>query len=254
MEKIRTTVNGDISVVVGAASGIGKATALLLSQRGATVILLDVNEVGITKLAEEIRASGGQASAKVIDMSDHSNITSVIQEIGKEFGKIDSLVNAVGVTGPTGVNVEDVSWSDFQKTLTINLFGAIWITQEVLRVMKPLKYGRIAQVASIAGKEGNPGMAPYNTSKAGLIGFVKGVSKEVAPFGILINAIAPAVIRTPINENTTKETLAYMLAKIPMGRMGEVEEVAEAIAFMVSPECSFTTGFTFDVSGGRATY
>ena len=254
MEKIRTTVNGDISVVVGAASGIGRATALLLSQRGATVILLDVNEVGITELAEEIRAGGGQSSAKVIDMSDHSNITSVIQEIGKEFGKIDSLVNAVGVTGPTGVNVEDVSWSDFQKTLTINLFGAIWITQEVLRVMKPLKYGRIAQVASIAGKEGNPGMAPYNTSKAGLIGFVKGVSKEVAPFGILINAIAPAVIRTPINENTTKETLAYMLAKIPMGRMGEVEEVAEAIAFMVSPECSFTTGFTFDVSGGRATY
>lgn len=254
MQQRKTTIDGDISVVVGAASGIGRATALLLSQRGATVLLLDVNKEGITKLAEEIRSIGGQAVAKVIDMSDQTNISQVIKDISKEFGRIDSLVNAVGVAGPTGINAEDISWPEFQKTLNINLFGAIWITQEVLRVMKPLKYGRIAQVASIAGKEGNPGMAPYNTSKAGLIGFVKGVSKEVAPFGIVINAIAPAVIRTPINENTAKETLTYMLSKIPMGRMGEVGEVAEMIAFMVSPECSFTTGFTFDISGGRATY
>jgi 3-oxoacyl-[acyl-carrier protein] reductase len=254
MQKSRTTVNGDISIVVGAASGIGRATALLLSERGATVVLLDVNGAGINNLAAEIKSNGGKATAKVIDMSDHANISSVVKEISEEFGKIDSLVNTVGITGPTGVNVEDISWPEFHKTLTINLFGAIWITQEVLHVMKPLKYGRIAQITSIAGKEGNPGMAPYNTSKAGLIGFVKGVSKEVAQFGILINAVAPAVIRTPINENTAKETLAYMLSKIPMGRMGEVEEVAEMIAFMVSPKCSFTTGFTFDASGGRATY
>jgi NAD(P)-dependent dehydrogenase (short-subunit alcohol dehydrogenase family) len=120
--------------------------------------------------------------------------------------------------------------------------------------MKQQKYGRIVHVASIAGKEGNPGMSPYNTSKAGMIGFIKGVAKEVAPDGVSVNAVAPAVIRTPMNADTSEETLKYMLARIPMGRIGEPEEVAETIAFMASKACSFTTGFTFDTSGGRATY
>jgi 3-oxoacyl-[acyl-carrier protein] reductase len=134
------------------------------------------------------------------------------------------------------------------------LYGAIWLTQAVLPIMKSQKYGRIVQVASIAGKEGNPKMAPYNTSKSGLIGFVKGVAKEVATLGITVNALAPAVIKTPINENTSEEMLKYMVAKIPAGRLGEADEVAEIIAFMASKACSFTTGFTFDISGGRATY
>jgi 3-oxoacyl-[acyl-carrier protein] reductase len=120
--------------------------------------------------------------------------------------------------------------------------------------MKEAKYGRIAHVASIAGKEGNPGMSPYNVSKSGLIGFVQGVAKEIAPDGIVINALAPAVIRTELNANTNEETLKYMISRIPMGRQGEVEEVAEMLAFMASKACSFTTGFTFDASGGRATY
>jgi 3-oxoacyl-[acyl-carrier protein] reductase len=120
--------------------------------------------------------------------------------------------------------------------------------------MKSQKYGRIAQVASIAGKEGNPKMSPYNTSKSGLIGFVKGVAKEVAALGITVNALAPAVIKTPINENTSQELFDYMIAKIPAGRLGEADEVAEILAFMASKACSFTTGFTFDISGGRATY
>jgi 3-oxoacyl-[acyl-carrier protein] reductase len=120
--------------------------------------------------------------------------------------------------------------------------------------MKAKKYGRIAHVASIAGKEGNPGMHAYNASKSGMIGFIKGVAKEIAPEGITINALAPAVIRTPMNSGVTPETLAYMLGRIPMGRVGEPEEAAEMLAFMVSKACSFTTGFTFDTSGGRATY
>jgi 3-oxoacyl-[acyl-carrier protein] reductase len=156
--------------------------------------------------------------------------------------------------GPTNTKVEDMDWAIFEKTVSINLFGAIWVTQAVLPHMKARKYGRIAHVASIAGKEGNPGMHAYNTSKAGLIGFVKGVGKEVAGDGITINAFAPAVIRTPFNAGTSDETLKYMLGRIPMGRVGEPEEAAEMLAFMVSKACSFTTGFTFDASGGRATY
>jgi 3-oxoacyl-[acyl-carrier protein] reductase len=138
--------------------------------------------------------------------------------------------------------------------MAVNLYGAIWLTQAVLPIMKSQKYGRIVQVASIAGKEGNPKMAPYNTSKSGLIGFVKGVAKEVATLGITVNALAPAVIKTPLNENTSEEMLKYMVVKIPAGRLGEVGEVAEIISFMASKACSFTTGFTFDISGGRATY
>ena len=120
--------------------------------------------------------------------------------------------------------------------------------------MKSNKYGRIVHIASIAGKEGNPGMSPYNTSKAGLIGYVKGVAKEIATSGITINAIAPAVIRTPINETVSDEIQKYMVSRIPVGRLGEPNEVAELIAFAASKACSFTTGFTFDISGGRATY
>jgi 3-oxoacyl-[acyl-carrier protein] reductase len=147
-----------------------------------------------------------------------------------------------------------VKWTDFEKVLQVNLYGAIWLTQAVIPSMKEKKYGRIVHLASIAGKEGNPGLSPYNTSKAGMIGFVKGVAKEVAPHGIVINSLAPAVISTPMNSNTSEETLKYMISRIPMGRVGQPEEVAESVAFMASKACSFTTGFTFDASGGRATY
>ena len=250
----RTSVVGQISLVTGAASGIGRAAAVLLASRGAHVVALDVNEAGLTSVVDEIKSKGGKATYKLFDLGSEEKIRATIKEIESEFGRIDSVVNAGGITGPTGVVTEDISWDAFHETLTVNLFGAIWLTQAVLPLMKERKYGRIVQVASIAGKEGNPGMSPYNTSKAGLIGYVKGAAKETAPFGIAINALAPAVIRTPINDATSEETLKYMIARIPMGRVGEVEEVAEIIAFMASPACSFTTGFTFDISGGRATY
>lgn len=254
MSEVRTSIAGQISIVTGAASGIGRSVALLLASRGAHVIALDLNEAGLNSVVDEIKSKQGQATYKLLDLGSEERVRVVIKGIENEFGHIDSLVNAGGITGPTGVVTEDISWEAFHKTLSVNLFGAIWITQAVLPLMKQRKYGRIVQVASIAGKEGNPGMSPYNTSKAGLIGYVKGVAKEAASFGITINALAPAVIRTPINSDTTEETLKYMIARIPMGRVGEPEEVAEMIGFMVSPACSFTTGFTFDISGGRATY
>ena len=254
MSQDRTSVTGQISVVTGAASGIGRASAVLLASRGAHVVALDVNESGLKSVVDEIKGSGGSASYSLFDLGSEENVRSTIKSIEKEHGRIDSMVNAGGITGPTGMQTEDITWDQFLKPLTIDLFGAIWITQAVMPLMKERKYGRIVQVVSIAGKEGNPGMSPYNTAKAGLIGYVKCVAKEAAASGVVINSLAPAVIRTAINENTTEDTMKYMISRIPMGRIGESEEVAELIAFMASQACSFTTGFTFDVSGGRATY
>lgn len=254
MTKNQNALAKQVSIVTGAASGIGRACALLMAERGSHVVALDINGEGLRSLVQEITENGGDASSYIFDLSSESGIRSIVKNIEGQFGKIESVINAGGITGPTGVATQDIEWSEYQKTLTVNLFGAIWLTQSVIPLMKANNYGRIIHVTSIAGKEGNPGMSPYNTSKAALIGYVKGVAKEVAPFGITVNAIAPAVIRTPMNATTSEESLKYMISRIPMGRLGEVDEVAEMVAFMASKACSFTTGFTFDASGGRATY
>lgn len=244
--------SGQIALIVGAASGIGSAAAALLESRGARIIAVDFNLEALRNLQSDLSLQDDQIVQ--LDISNQDDVQRTISAIYASEKRIDVLINSAGVTGPSNVKVENISWSDYEQVIQVNLFGAIWLTQQVLPIMKTQKYGRIVHVASIAGKEGNPGMAPYNTSKAGLIGFVKGVGKEVAPDGITVNAIAPAVIRTPMNAVTSEETLKYMIARIPMGRVGEADEVAELIGFIASRACSFTTGFTFDVSGGRATY
>lgn len=244
--------DGQVVLVVGAASGIGRAAAQLLASRGATLVIADLDKVGLASLQRELSLGANQI--KTVDLSSQSSIQELVASVITDHGQIDALVNTAGIVGPTNTKLEDTDWAAFEKTVAINLFGTVWLTQAVIPHMKSKKYGRIAHVASIAGKEGNPGMHAYNTSKAGMIGFVKGVGKEVAADGITINAFAPAVIRTPFNAGTSDETLKYMLARIPMGRVGEPEEAAEILAFMVSRACSFTTGFTFDASGGRATY
>jgi 3-oxoacyl-[acyl-carrier protein] reductase len=243
---------GQVVLIVGAASGIGRSAAELIASRGATVVVADLDKDGLSSLQGDLKLQTTQV--KSVDLSNQSSIQALVTSVLTDHGQIDALVNTAGIVGPTNTKLEDVDWAAFEKTVTINLFGTIWLTQAVIPHMKTRKYGRIAHVASIAGKEGNPGMHAYNTSKAGMIGFVKGVGKEVAADGITINAFAPAVIRTPFNAGTSDETLKYMLARIPMGRVGEPEEAAEMLAFMVSKACSFTTGFTFDASGGRATY
>ncbi len=238
--------------VVGAGQGIGAATAKMISERGGKVFAMDLSLDGLQKLRSEIQLPDEQVQQ--IDVSNPDSVRETIAEAIRVAGKVDALINTVGVVGPSSTSVENIDWSDFERTLQINLFGAIWLTQAVLPAMKGAGYGRIAHAASIAGKEGNPGMAPYNVSKSGMIGFVKGVAKEVAKDGITINCITPAVIRTPMNVNTSEETMNYMISRIPMGRVGEPEEVAEMLAFMASKACSFTTGAVFDASGGRATY
>jgi 3-oxoacyl-[acyl-carrier protein] reductase len=252
MSNVLINFNGQVVLIVGAASGIGRAAAQLIESRGGTVVIADINKVGLASLQKELGLKDKQV--KSVNLGDQSSIQALITSVISDHGQIDALINTAAVVGPTNTKVEDVEWAAFEQTVTVNLFGTVWITQAVLPHMKAKKYGRIAHVTSIAGKEGNPGMHAYNISKAGMIGFIKGVGKEVASEGITINALAPAVIRTPMNADTSDETLKYMLARIPMGRVGEPEEAAEMLAFMASRACSFTTGFTFDTSGGRATY
>ena len=244
--------DNQVVLVVGAASGIGRAAAQMIASRGGTIVIADFDKTGLASLQKELGLKDNQVES--VNLGDQSSVQALVTSVISNHSQIDAVINTAGVVGPTFTKLEDVEWAAFERTVTINLFGTVWLTQAVLPQMKKRNYGRIAHVASIAGKEGNPGMHAYNTSKSGMIGFIKGVAKEVASEGITINALAPGVIRTPMNADTSDETLKYMLAKIPMGRIGEPEETAEMLAFMVSRACSFTTGFTFDASGGRATY
>ena len=245
---------GQVVIVAGGGAGIGAAAATLLASRGAMVVVSDVVLTNAEKVAAEINGSGGKAVARELNVADQNGVSNFINTVAKEFGRLDAIVNSAGIVGPTNTPLEKITAADIEKVLAINLLGAIWLTQAALPIMKAAQYGRIVHVASIAGKEGNPGMTPYVLSKSAMIGFVKAVAKEVATEGITVNAIAPAVIKTPMNANTSEETLKYMISRIPMGRLGEADEVAEMISFAASKACSFTTGFCFDTSGGRATY
>jgi 3-oxoacyl-[acyl-carrier protein] reductase len=164
------------------------------------------------------------------------------------------MVNCAGIVGPTSTKITDYSTEDFDRLYQVNQRGTFLMTKYAVKAMEPFGYGRILLIASMAGKEGNPGMIGYSASKAAVIGIVKSIGKEYATAGITINGLAPAVIKTAMNADTDPKQLEYMVAKIPMGRLGEIDEVAKISAWIVSEECTFTTGFLFDISGGRATY
>ena len=243
---------GDYNVVVvGAASGIGLQTARFLAGQGVRIAALDRNKDGVEAAAKEL---GGKAIARSVDVADWAAVQSTIDGIAKELGKIDALVNCAGITGKTNVPTHEVEIDDFDAVYRINLKGAFLLSKAVIPHMLARKYGRILHVASIAGKEGNAGMAAYSSTKAGLIGLVKTLGKDYAESGITVNGLAPAVIRTPMVDALPQATIDYMTAKIPMHRCGELQEAAELIGWIVSPACSFTTGFTFDLTGGRAVY
>lgn len=240
--------------VVGAASGIGRAAAVLAASRGAEVICLDRDGDGVQSVAAGIVASGGKASSHVIDIADPTTQQPVWDAVLGEGRPLHALVNCAGITGRTNIQAHVVDPDDFNRVYRINMLGALLVSQAVLPHMLDRNYGRILHIASIAGKEGNAGMTAYSATKAGLIGMVKSMGKDYAATGITINALAPAVIRTPLVDAMPEAQVAYMTDRIPMGRCGELAEAAEMIAWIVSPACSFTTGFTFDLSGGRATY
>lgn len=236
------------AIISGGASGIGQAIARRISSEGGQVAVFDLDPQGLKNARQE-----GMAAFSV-DVSSEESVKEGIAQVIELFGRVDILVNSAGIVGPTSTRIVEYQSEDFQRVLQVNLFGSYYMVKHSLPPMLARSYGRVLLLASMAGKDGNPGMVGYSTSKAGVIGLVKAVGKEYAESGITINAIAPAVIRTPMNERTSPEQLQYLTERIPMKRLGTVDEAAALACWIVSDEASFTTGFVFDLSGGRATY
>ncbi|CAN5397509.1 SDR family NAD(P)-dependent oxidoreductase [soil metagenome] len=245
---------GKIAIITGSADGIGKGVACRLAKEGAVVALFDINYELLQMTVQELKNEGLQAKGYVVDISCESEVCEAVKKVEEEFQRIDILVNAAGIVGPTNTKITEFATEEFDKIYQVNLRGTFLITKYVLKIMAAAGKGRVLLIASIAGKEGNPGMIGYSATKAGVIGLVKGVAKEFADTQITVNGLAPAVIKTTMNDNTSVEQLAYMTAKIPMQRLGTVDEVAAMSCYIVSDENSFCTGFIYDISGGRATY
>lgn len=243
-----------LAIITGGAEGIGKGIAERIASEGGRLSLFDINKTLLEGTVEEFRNKGFDADGYVLDISSENSVVQAIQQVEEKHGQIHIMVNAAGIVGPSATKITDYPVEEYDKVYAVNLRGSFLMTKYAVKAMEKYNYGRILLLASIAGKEGNPFMTGYSSTKAGVIGLVKGIGKEYAQTGITINGLAPAVIKTPMNEKTAPEQLAYMTAKIPMGRLGTIEEVAALSCWILSKEASFNTGFVFDISGGRATY
>lgn len=243
-----------VALITGAASGIGFGIARRLGQEGCHVVLMDIDSAAVESACAGLTQQGMRASTITADITDPQQVEASVSRIIGDHSRLDVLVNSAGIVGKSSTPIVDYDLETYERVLRINLVGSFLVTKYALKPMLQRNYGRILLIASIAGKEGNPGMAGYSSSKAGVIGLVKGVGKEVAETGVTVNGIAPAVIRTPMNEKTAPEQLKYMIERVPMKRLGTVDEVAALATWIVSPEASFSTGAIFDLSGGRATY
>jgi 3-oxoacyl-[acyl-carrier protein] reductase len=244
-------LSDQVAIVTGGASGLGLAIVRRLRAQGACIVVFDRDEAQFAALRAEF---GAQGACVVVDVTDEEAVQRAVDAVAAARGRIDILVNSAGVTGRTNVKAHEVELADFQAVLCINIQGPFLTSKAVLPVMLHRHYGRILHIASIAGKEGNAGMLAYSTSKAALIGLTKVQGKDYAETGVTVNALAPAVVRTPMVAALPEAQVRYMTDKIPMKRCGTLDEVAAMAAFIVSPENSFTTGFTFDLTGGRAVY
>jgi 3-oxoacyl-[acyl-carrier protein] reductase len=235
-----------VAVVTGGASGIGRATAERLAAEGAKVSIWDISR-------EALASCAFAAQTVELDQSDQPSVGAAAERVAKELGRIDILVVSAGITGPN-MTVVDYPADEWRRVLDVNVNGLFYCNQAVAPHMTSQGYGRIVNIASIAGKEGNPNASAYSTSKAAVVGFTKSFGKELAKSGVVVNAVTPAAVRTPIFEQMTQTHIDFMLSKIPMGRFGEVDEMAALVCWLASRECSFSTGAVFDISGGRATY
>jgi NAD(P)-dependent dehydrogenase (short-subunit alcohol dehydrogenase family) len=239
-----------VAVVTGGAQGIGFAVARRLIQSGATVSLWDLRK---DLLEEAVVALGPAASAIEVNIADYDSVAAAAAEVEKGFGRLDILVNSAGIAGKNAP-LDEYELDEWHRVIAIDLNGAFYVNRAVLPGMKQRNYGRIVNIASIAGKEGNPNASAYAAAKGGVIAMTKAVGKECAKYDIAINCITPATAKTRILDELKPEFIDYMLSRIPRGRFLEVDEVANMVAWLVSEENSFTTASVFDLSGGRATY
>ena len=242
--------NGQVALITGACSGLGLAISRKLFSLGATLVMLDKN-------AEEIHNTNLLIKENIfypVDIRNEHDVKQVIDAVGHQFGRIDILVNSAGVTGKKNIKSHEVSSDNLSMVFDINFMGSFYTSKYAIPWMLKNNYGRILHIASIAGKEGNAGMLAYSASKSAVIGMTKVQGKDYAETGITVNALAPAVIKTHLLDDMPDAQVKYMTDKIPMKRCGTLDEVANLASYIVSPQNSFTTGFVFDLSGGRATY
>jgi 2-dehydro-3-deoxy-L-rhamnonate dehydrogenase (NAD+) len=239
-----------VAIVTGAARGIGLAIAERFVREGARVAMVDRDAAALEAAA---KAQGGAAVAVVADVTRTADVNRTVHDTRERWGRVDIVVNNAGITGRS-YPIWELTDEDWQQVLAVDLTSVFLMCRAAVRVMLEQGGGRIVNIASIAGKEGNPTLVPYSTAKAGVIGLTKALAKEVATKGILVNAVAPAVIGTELLKQMTPATVDLLISKIPMGRVGRPEEVAALVAWLGSDECSFSTGAVYDLSGGRATY
>ncbi|MEZ5842236.1 MAG: SDR family NAD(P)-dependent oxidoreductase [Hyphomicrobiaceae bacterium] len=245
---MKTRLDGQVAIVTGGARGIGLAIARLLAARGARIIVWDRDLSPLDDVQDfrpDLAATVDVTAPAVIDAAFAAAVT--------QFSQIQILVNNAGITGPVMPTV-DYPVDLWERVIAVDMTSVFLTSRLAARHMRATGYGRIVNIASIAGKEGVPGIAPYSAAKAGVIGFSKALAKELVDVGVTVNCIAPAMVETDLLKEATPEHIRNMKAKIPMGRFVQVDEVAELAAWIASPACSFTTGFVFDISGGRATY
>ena len=246
-------LNGKIAIVTGAGQGIGRGIAIQLAGAGASLAVVDLDAARAGTVTKEIEDLGHAAIAIQADVTVFSQVKSMVEQTLEAFHQIDILVNNAGITGRT-LPLTQLEESDWDAVMDVNLKAVFLCCKAVIDHMIERQYGRIVSIASVAGKEGNPTLIPYSTSKAGVIGLTKALAKEVTDHDIRVNCVSPAVIGTPLLDDMAQTTVDYMISKIPLGRVGKPEEVAAVVNFLASDYASFVTGQCYDISGGRATY
>ncbi|HXX86066.1 MAG TPA: SDR family NAD(P)-dependent oxidoreductase [Casimicrobiaceae bacterium] len=246
----RIDFQGRTAVITGGAMGIGFAVAQRLVASGGRLSLWDRNADAL----DEARATlGGSTDTRMVDVTDASGVDAAAKATATALGRIDALVCSAGITGPN-VTLAEYPIDAWRQVIDVNVNGVFYCNRAIVPIMQKQDYGRIVNIASVAGKEGNPNASAYSASKAAVIGLTKSLGKELAKTGIRVNCVTPAAVKTAIFDQMSQQHIDFMLSKIPMGRFGKVEEIASLVAWLCSEECSFSTGAVFDLSGGRATY
>jgi 3-oxoacyl-[acyl-carrier protein] reductase len=251
---IKVDLLGKVAIVTGSSRGIGRAIALALAKDGANIVVNAVSNITKAReVAEEIESMGREALVIVADVSKKEHVESMVEQTLKRFGKIDILVNNAGVVGPT-VPIQELSEEDWERVISVDLKGTFLCCRAVIPHMIRQRSGKIVNISSIAGKEGNANMTAYCAAKAGIIGLTKALAEEVAKYGIRVNCVCPALIETELVERMDTKQAEYLKSKIPLGRLGKPEEVAELVKFLVSDASDFITGQAINIDGGRGKY